>query len=84
MQRARITIEYCVECMYLASALELVRALLEAHPDQIESLKLIPGHEGVFDVTLNDQKIFVMEGVLPRPDLIMKKMSEVFSGGALA
>ena len=84
MKRARITIEYCVECMYLPRTLELARALLEAHPDQIESLTLLPGHEGVFDVSLNDQKIFAMEGVLPKPDLIKERIRQALAGGALA
>jgi len=84
MKRARLTIEYCVECMYLSRALELARALLEEHPEQIDSLTLLPGHEGVFDVSLNEQKIFAMEGVLPQPDLIKERIGQALAGETLA
>jgi selenoprotein W-related protein len=80
MKRAHITIEYCVECLYLPRAIDLAQSLLQNYGDQIESLTLVPGHEGVFDVTLNEQKIFVMEGVLPKPDKLVKQISNALAG----
>ncbi len=80
MKRARITIAYCTECLYLPRAIDLAQSLLLTYADQLESLTLIPGHEGVFDVTLNEQKIFVMEGVLPKPDKIVKQISNALAG----
>jgi selenoprotein W-related protein len=84
MKPSRITIEYCVECLYLPRAIALAQALLQDFPDQIAEVALIPGHEGVFDVSLDGKKIFAMEGVLPQPASILKRMGEALSGGAPA
>ncbi len=82
MNRAEIEIEYCVECMFLPRAIELAQALLTNHADKIKSLALVPGHDGVFDVTVNNKKIFAMEGVLPKPDYIQKRVGEALGGEA--
>jgi selenoprotein W-related protein len=82
MRRAQITIEYCVECLYLLRAIELAQKVLGAYADRIESLTLRPGHEGVFDVFLNDLKIFQMEGVLPHPDEILNQIGRALGARA--
>jgi predicted Rdx family selenoprotein len=68
--------------MFLPRAIELTQALLTNHSEKIRSLSLVPGHEGVFDITVNNKKIFAMEGVLPKSDYILKRVSEVLVGGA--
>jgi len=67
-----IEIEYCVECMFLGRALEIAERLLERFPQEIRSLTLIPGTDGVFTVTLDGEPIFRVgpEGRPPSPDEI--------------
>lgn len=60
MSKPQITIEYCVECMYLKPALAAAQAILETHAEQIESVTLKPGHDGVLRVYTDDSLIIQM------------------------
>lgn len=72
----KVGIEYCVECMFLGRALEIARLLLEEHHQQIQSLELIPGRDGVFTVRLDGEPIFHIgsEGLLPSVEEILRRV----------
>ncbi|HED04796.1 MAG TPA: SelT/SelW/SelH family protein [Candidatus Fraserbacteria bacterium] len=79
---AQVQIEYCVECLYLARALETAQALLESYADQLSSLELLPGSRGVFTVTLDDRVLYRMkegEWRLPSPELLKRQVGEALS-----
>lgn len=81
---ARISIEYCVECMYLDRALEAAQALFGEFPDSIEALTLTPGSRGVFTVTLDGEAVCDIEpGELPPSvEEIRTSVSRVLSTSA--
>lgn len=72
----RILIEYCVECLFLGRALEVAQALLNEYAEHIESLTLKPGHDGVFDVFVNDQLVITVgeTGMPPGVEAITKSI----------
>ena len=73
---AKIGIEYCVECMFLGRALEIAKVLLEQFPQQIDSLELIPGTDGVFLITLAGEPVYRIgaDGKLPAPEEIRRRL----------
>ncbi|MFB6304151.1 MAG: SelT/SelW/SelH family protein [Haloferacaceae archaeon] len=45
-----VEIEYCVPCGLLEHAVDVQRRLLETHGRELDGVRLIPGHGGVFRV----------------------------------
>jgi len=62
--------------MFLGRALEIAKVLLEQFPQEIESLELTPGANGVFTVTLDKESVFRIgtEGKLPSPEEIRRRV----------
>jgi selT/selW/selH-like putative selenoprotein len=62
--------------MFLGRALEIAKALLEEFPQQIRSLELVPGGDGVFTVTLDGEPIYRIgpEGKPPAPEEIRRHL----------
>lgn len=54
-------IEYCVPCGLLDNAIETQRSLLEEYGQDLDGVRLKPGHGGVFEVRLDDELIFDKE-----------------------
>lgn len=54
----RITITYCAECAYADQAVGLTGKLLARYEDDIEELRIVPGHEGIFDVEIDGKMVF--------------------------
>jgi selenoprotein W-related protein len=54
----RLEIEYCTQCRWLLRAAWLAQELLTTFESDIQSLTLVPGTGGVFDVRLNGNVIF--------------------------
>lgn len=77
MSKPRITIEYCIECMYLKPALEAAQKILDAHAEQIEALTLQPGHDGVFRVSADNALLIQMgdEG-LPKAERVAQAFED--------
>ncbi len=77
MNKPKVLIEYCVECMYLRPALEAAQKILEAHAEQIEALTLQPGHDGVFRLTADDILVIQMgdEG-LPKAEMVAQAFAD--------
>lgn len=57
-QRKILTIEYCVMCMDLPKAIELADRILKDYQWDLDGLMLQPGGKGVFELYLNEDKIF--------------------------
>jgi selenoprotein W-related protein len=55
---SHVTIEYCQPCGYLHRAEDVQHVLLESLPDRIDAATLQPGDDGVFTVTVDDERIF--------------------------
>lgn len=79
--KAKLTIEYCEECLFLGRALEVARAVLERFSRDLEAVELRPGHGGVFTVTLNSDPIFKIgeDGRTPAPEEIVRRLEPRFS-----
>ena len=79
----RILIEYCVECLFLGRAIETAQALLNEYAEHIESLALKPGHDGVFNVFVDDQLIATVTeaGMPPRVEAVTKSIRPYLRGG---
>jgi len=53
-----VNIEYCVPCGLLAYAIETQEALLEEFGQDLDRVRLQPGHGGVFKVHADDDLIW--------------------------
>ena len=54
----KIKIEYCTGWGYLARAVALTRNILTEHSNKITELILEPSHDGVLEISVNDELIF--------------------------
>jgi len=54
----KIQITYCAECAESDQAIDLARRLLARHDENIETLNIVPGGFGVFDVEVDGKLIF--------------------------
>lgn len=54
---ATVEIEYCVPCGHRENALETADAILAAHANALDSVDLVPGGGGIFEVRLDDDVI---------------------------
>jgi selT/selW/selH-like putative selenoprotein len=57
-QPMKIEITYCAECAESDQAVDLARKLLARHDENIETLTIVPGDFGVFDVAVDGKLIF--------------------------
>ncbi len=76
MAKVRVSVEYCVECLFLGRALEIAQALLERFPSEIEAVEIKPGHDGVFVVMLDGETLWTVgeDGRPPAPETIVQLM----------
>jgi selenoprotein W-related protein len=58
----KVTIEYCVPCGLLDSAIDTERALLEEFGQEIDEVRLRTGHGGVFKIHVDDETVFDKDG----------------------
>lgn len=56
--RPSISIEYCFECAYTLLAIRAAQELLIEYEDRIDNLKLVPGGDGAFEVSVDDKLVF--------------------------
>jgi len=53
-----IDIEYCVPCGLLTQAAETQHELLSEYGRDIDGVRLVPGHGGVFEVTVDGESVW--------------------------
>jgi len=63
-----VQIEYCVPCDYSDYALKVSRELLKEFQHDINSLTLITGSKGIFDIKINDELVFSKNKLNRFPD----------------
>ena len=77
----KIKIEYCTGWGYLARAVALTRNILTEHCEKITELILEPSHDGVLEISINDELIFSKKKLNRYPekreieDIVSKKLS---------
>lgn len=66
--KPRVRIQYCTQCRWLARAIWIAQELLTTFPTELEVV-LDPGFGGVFDVSVDDERIFsrAAAGRFPEP-----------------
>jgi selenoprotein W-related protein len=53
----QVEIEYCVPCGHRDNAIETADAILQAHSDLVEGVRLVPGDGGIFEVRMDGELI---------------------------
>lgn len=53
-----VNVEYCVACGFLEYAVETQEALLEEFGQDLDGVRLQPGHGGVFKVRVDDDLVW--------------------------
>lgn len=76
---ASVEIEYCVPCGHRENALETAGAILEAHADALDSVDLVPGGGGIFEVRLDDDVILDTDEEAYDRDAIVDRIAETTS-----
>jgi selenoprotein W-related protein len=66
---SKIRITYCLPCRYQAKAVQDADALLKEFGSQIETLELVPGEHGVYDVSVDDEIVYSIEQEHRFPDI---------------
>jgi len=58
LSKHNIEITYCTQCRWLLRAAWLAQELLTTFEQDLASVALKPGSNGIFDITVNQQLIF--------------------------
>lgn len=71
-----VQIRYCVPCGYLPTALDMAKQLLGRFRHDLAALKLVPGEDGVFDVSVDGELVFSKNeaGRFPKEEEIAKEI----------
>ncbi len=63
-----VTITYCVPCRYQFKAIQDADAILKAFGQRLSSLRLVPGHHGVYDVEVDGRVVFSLDKAMRFPE----------------
>ena len=76
MRKFNVKIEFCMMWNYSPKAASLAQELFSHFRHEVESLELIPSTGGVFEVTVNDKKIYSKEetGLFPKAENIIETL----------
>ena len=77
-----VEIEYCVPCGMLERAQDLQHALLEEYGERLDSVALVTGDSGVFEVRADDERIFDKDEDEFDVDAIVDSVGERVSASA--
>lgn len=70
----QVNIEYCVPCGLLDHALAVERSLLEGFNEDLTSVRLQPGHGGVFRIHIDTTQVYDKD--VDGPDLDLEVVTE--------
>ena len=56
--KPRIRIEYCPKCRWLLRAAWIAQELLTTFEDELGEVTLVPGEQGVFRISLEDETLW--------------------------
>lgn len=76
--KLKISVTYCVPCDYSDHALNAATAFMKNFQNELESLTLITGSKGVFDVQMNGELLFSISesGRFPEDEELVKLLIE--------
>ena len=57
-QNPALEIRYCHECGYLPDAVNMTDKLLREFSHKLDSIKLVPGDNGAFEVSIDGKSVF--------------------------
>lgn len=57
MSAPRVTITYCTRCKFLLRATWMAQELLTTFAEELGEVAIIPGHGGIFEVTLDGEVV---------------------------
>ncbi len=66
---ARIQIRYCTGCKWLLRSAWMAQEILSTFEQEVTELTLIPGDNGIFEITANDRVIWSRERDGGFPDI---------------
>ena len=77
-RRPRLEIEYCRRCGFLLRSAWMAQEILQAFPEEVAELALVPGSGGHFIIRLDGEKLFSRraEGRFPQPKEIKQAIAE--------
>ena len=78
MQKYHIVVEFCMLWNYAPKAASFAEELFNHFRQDIEKLELIPSSGGVFEVTVNGEKIYSKKETGVFPDT--EEMIQIISG----
>lgn len=78
----QVEIEYCVPCGMLDRAQDVQHALLEEYGERLDSVALVTGDSGVFEVRADGEQIFDKEEDEFDVDAIVASVGENVSASA--
>jgi len=67
--RPRVTIQYCNQCRWLLRAAWMAQELLTTFADEVGEVALRPGKGGIFDVYVNDTRVWSRHEAGRFPDI---------------
>ena len=74
-QRPAIQITYCTGCKWLLRSAWMAQELLSTFQDELASVTLIPGRGGVFEIHIDDERIWSREVDGGFPDIkVLKRL----------
>ena len=77
-----VEIEYCVPCGMLERAQDVQHALLEEYGERLDSVTLVTGDSGVFEVRADGEQVFDKEEDEFDVDAIVESVGERASASA--
>lgn len=77
-----VEIEYCVPCGMLERAQDVQHALLEEYGERLDSVALVTGDSGVFEVRADDEQVFDKDEDEFDVDAIVESVGERVSASA--
>lgn len=77
--KARITIQYCIQCNWLLRSAWMAQELLQTFGDSLGEVALIPGTGGIFEIRVNDEVIWerVRDGGFPGPKDLKQRVRDL-------
>jgi len=78
----QVEIEYCVPCGMLDRAQDLQHALLDEYGERLDSVALVTGDSGVFEVRADGEQVFDKEEDEYDVDAIVESVGEYASATA--
>lgn len=69
IRTGRVSITYCTQCRWLLRAAWMAQELLTTFADELAEVALRPGTGGVFEIHVNDQRIWSRADQAGFPDI---------------